>query len=227
MLCCWYDGCLYSGQLEPELRMLRRRALAPLLLGFALVAGGCRDVVTPEPARTLAASAEAPNALLGELISITGSLLGLNDTVVVLQRREALSAPITVTRTIGYWGGTISIPEAGLTVRVPEGAVSSSTQFSVTAPAGRAIAYEFGPHGKTFGKALKFEQDLRVSALKDWQLHHVKLQGGYFADGGLLTDLLRAVVQELLPALVDSSDMTVRFDIKHFSGYLVAVEYED
>lgn len=207
--------------------MPRRRSLASLLLATALVAGGCRDVVTPEPAPTVGASREGPNALLGELLTITGSLLGLNDTVVVLQRREALPAPITVTKVIGYWGGTISIPEAGLTVRVPQGAVSSSTKFTVTAPAGRAIAYEFGPHGQQFEKALTFEQDLRVSTLREWQLRYAKLQGGYFADGGLLAGLLRAVVQELLPALVDTTDMKVRFDMKHFSGYLVAVEYQE
>jgi|SRR5688500_9081516 len=214
--------------------MHRRRSLVSLVLGIALVAGGCRDVVAPEPVQPVAISAGGPNALLGGLLGtvgelpIIGSLLGLNDTVVVLQRREPLASPVTVTRSIGYWGGTISIPEAGLVVRVPQGAVSSSTQFTVTAVAGRAIAYEFGPHGKTFDKALKFEQDLRVSTLREWQLQHVKLQGGYFEDSsGLIDGLLRALVKELLPALVDTSDMKVRFDIRHFSGYLVAVEYQD
>lgn len=207
--------------------MPRRRSLVSLVLGVALVAGGCRDVVAPDPVQPVAISAEGPNALLGSVLPIVGSLLGLNDTVVVLQRREPLPAPITVTRTIGYWGGTLAIPEAGLKVYVPQGAVSSSTTFTVTAPAGRAIAYEFGPHGKQFDKPLKFEQDLRVSWLTESQLQHATLQGGYFEDGGLLGDLLRAVVQELLPVLVDTSTMKVRFDIKHFSGYLVAVEYQE
>ena len=210
--------------------MLRRRSVASLVLGIALVGGGCGDVVAPEPVQPVTISSDGPDALLGGLLGsvpIVGGLLGLNDTVVVLQRREPLPAPVTVRKSIGYWGGTITVPSTGLTVRVPVGAVSSTTEFTVTAPAGRAIAYEFGPHGKQFSKPLTFEQDLRVSTLTEWQLQHVKLQGGYFDDGGLLTDLLRAVVQELLPALVSTSDMKVRFDIEHFSGYLVAVEYQD
>lgn len=215
--------------------MHRRRSLVSLVLGIALVAGGCRDVVAPEPVQPVAINADAPDALLGGLLGgtigqlpIIGSLLGLNDTVVVLQRREALASPVTVTKSIGYWGGTISVPNTGLTIRVPQGAVSSTTEFSVTALPGRAIAYEFGPHGKQFSKPLTFEQDLRVSMLNEWQLQRVKLQGGYFEDtSGLIDGLLRALVKELLPALVDTSDMKVRFDIRHFSGYLVAVEYQD
>lgn len=214
--------------------MHRRRSLVSLVLGIALVAGGCRDVVAPEPVQPVAISTEGPNALLGGLLGtvgelpIIGSLLGLNDTVVVLQRREALASPVTVKKSIGYWGGTISVPNTGLTIRVPQGAVSSTTEFSVTALPGRAIAYEFGPHGKQFSKPLTFEQDLRVSMLTEWQLQRVKLQGGYFEDSsGLIDGLLRALVKELLPALVDTSDMKVRFDIRHFSGYLVAVEYQD
>lgn len=211
--------------------MHRRRPLVSLVLGIALVAGGCRDVVAPEPVQSVAINADGPDALLGGLLGsvpVIGSLLGLNDTVAVLQRREPLATPVTVTKSIGYWGGTISVPNTGLTIRVPQGAVSSTTEFTVTALAGRAIAYEFGPHGKQFSKPLTFEQDLRVSMLSEWQLQRVKLQGGYFEDSsGLIDGLLRALVKELLPALVDTSDMKVRFDIRHFSGYLVAVEYQD
>ena len=204
--------------------MLRRRAIFSLVLGIALVTGACQDVNAPASALPAPGSGDV-SALLGGTLD---ALLDTEDTVFVLQRKKALSDAITVTRTIGAAGGTITIPAAGLTVKVPEDAVSSPTEFTVTALAGHSIAYEFGPHGMEFAKPLKFVQDLNVSVLTEDKLQYADLEGGYFEDtSSLLNDLLRAVVEELLKATVDSEKMTVRFDIKHFSGYLVAVEYQD
>lgn len=204
---------------------MRFRPVFALLFVLGLAAGACQEVSAPASDKGTVASVESPNALLGGII---GSFLGLNDTVVVLQRAKALPEDISVTRTIGYLGGSISVPGTGLTVTVPKGAVSLPTTFTVKALAGRAVAYEFGPHGMEFDEPLRFEQDLRVSALTQSQLDKVKLEGGYFAEtSDLLTNLLRAVVQELLTATVDSGKMLVSFEMKHFSGYLVAVEAKE
>ena len=199
----------------------------------ALLLGGCGDntalptAPTPAPV-AVAPTAEQPSALLGlgEILGglpIIGPLLS-GDTVIVLQRVAPLPAPITVTRVIGAEGGVVAIPDAGLTVRFPAGAVAAPTPITVTALAGRNVAYEFGPHGMTFAKPVAFVQDLDGTAVNRWNVRYVRLKGGYFRSHTDLLSRLLAIVQELLPATTDPDAMEVRFDIRHFSGYLVAVD---
>lgn len=206
---------------------MHRRRIFSLILGFAVVVAACRDVSSPAPEQS-AGLRNAPQAgLLGSLVEAVEEELDDGDTVVVLQRKERLEEPVTVKKTIDASGGTIVVPGTGLTVHVPQGAVLSPTEFTVTALAGRAVAYEFGPHGMEFALPLQFVQDLSDFEVAD-NLQHVTLNGGYFEDTTkLLDDLLRAVVEEVLPATVDGEAMVVRFDMKHFSGYLVAVEYQE
>lgn len=206
---------------------MHRRPLFSFILGFAVVAAGCRDVSSPAADQSAWLSNGPQASLLGSLVEAVESGLDNGDTVVVLQRKERLEEPVTVRKTIDASGGTIAVPGTGLTVHVPQGAVLSSTEFTVTALAGRAVAYEFGPHGMEFAQPLQFVQDLSNFEVAD-NLKHVKLEGGYFRDTtSLLDNLLRAVVEEVLPATVDGEHMVVRFDMKHFSGYLVAVEYQE
>src|SRR6476619_3524516 len=86
---------------------------AALLIG---VAAACNTERASAPA-TLAAPA-ASHDLLGGLLGTVTNTLKLT-TATGLQRTTPLAAPITVSRTIGYWGGTLAIPEAGVTVVVP------------------------------------------------------------------------------------------------------------
>ena len=59
-------------------------------------------------------------------------------------------------------------------------------------------------------------------------LPYVSFKAGYFSSlTDLVFGLLRSIVDELLPATADASSMVVRFNVSHFSGYLVAVDYSD
>ncbi len=197
------------------------RYSAPIFAAVLTIAG-CRDAIAPAPA---AVDSGQPQALLGLDIPILDNLLGIGDTVLVLQRAVPLTSGISSTKVIGSGGGTLSLPSAGLTVTVPAGAVSYPTVFTVTAVAGRAIAYEFGPHGASFAKPLTLTQDLRVTGLSERLLSYMHFKGGYFGSrSNLINNLVRAVVSELLPATTDADEMVVRFDVSHFSGYLVAVD---
>jgi hypothetical protein len=199
------------------------RTLTTIAAGTLLILAGCRDSIAPAPVAPR--DAGQPEALLGLRIPIIDNLLGTGDTVVVLQRATPLPANITTTKIIGSGGGTLSVPEAGLTVTVPAGAVSYPTAFTVTALAGRPVAYEFGPHGAKFAKPLTMTQDLRVTYLNEASLRYMHFHAGYFSSQTNLIDfLLRAVVSELLPATVSADDMVVRFNVSHFSGYLVAID---
>ena len=138
-----------------------------------------------------------------------------------LTRKNALADDITVSAVIGKDGGTLSIPAAGFELRVPAGAVKDPTNFTVTALKGKLVAYEFGPHGITFDRALEARQNLVGT---DWSLLSLKtLYAGYFADKDHLDYATKtAQLSEVLDGV--TAPLTKRFswNIEHFSGYVVA-----
>jgi len=179
------------------------------LLSIFLLAGCARDAATPlEPT---AAAPPKPNSALFGLLPVRG-----------VTRAVPLAKDISVSAVIGKNGGTIAIPEAGLTLVVPAGAVQSNTTFRATAIAGKMVAYEFEPHGTTFAVPLQFTQDLRKTSLVG-ALTAPLMDGAYFTDRGKLYDAPGiALVSELKPAVVNLLKLRVSFPIDHFSGYLIS-----
>ncbi|HEX2779751.1 MAG TPA: hypothetical protein VHM30_09640, partial [Gemmatimonadaceae bacterium] len=172
------------------------------LVGCLIVLAGCRDASVSSPVASTvqspAGDAARPEALLGiDLggLPIVGPLLS-PDTVVVLQRQAPLPAGVTTTQVVGWGGGVIKLPTAGLTVSIPAGALSAPTPITVTAVPGRSVAYEFSPHGLQFSKPVTLRQDLTETVMASpAALSHVKLDGGYYkSSSDLLSDLLRAVI---------------------------------
>ena len=179
------------------------------LLSIFLLAGCARDAATPlEPT---AAVPEKPNAALFGLLPVRG-----------VTRASPLEKDISVSAVIGSKGGTLSIPDAGLTLVVPAGAVNSDTKFEATALAGKLVAYEFEPHGTTFAVPLQFTQDLRKTSLIG-SLTGTLMNGAYFTDRDKLNQTLGiALVKELRPAVVNLLKFRATFPIDHFSGYLIS-----
>ena len=192
------------------------RRISAFAAGLALLAA-CSSEPTSAPESHTVHSNGAPSAdLLGGL---TGTLSSTLTLVTGVQRTAALPAAITVTQTIGVAGGTLSIPAAGVTVMVPQGAVSAPTVMTMTARAGTLIAYDFAPHGIIFAKPLVFTQKLNgtnVSVL-DTSL----LQLGYYADPSQLTNA-GGLVSELIGGSVNLLSWTFTSSIPHFSGYVMA-----
>jgi len=190
------------------------RRLATILLGVAAVSSCSTDQPTaslPSQPAPVSASTHAPNAtLLGavtSLISVHGLL-----------RTTPLAAPITVTKDIGSAGGTLSIPEAGVTVVVPSGALAATTTITMTARAGSLVAYDFAPHGITFARPLVFTQQLRGT---NASLLTAPLLGlAYYQDASLLT-ATGGLVSELLGGATNLLTWTFTSTIPHFSGYVV------
>ena len=142
-----------------------------------------------------------------------------------LTRSQALAAEITVTATIGQEGGSFAIPAAGLSVVVPAGAVTEPTVFTATALAGDMIAYDFGPHGTRFNVPLQMTQSLKDASGKKWKKLNEEpaIEVGYFQDRAWLNQQLRtAVIDEFLPIEFDVEKNEIRFDVEHFSGYMVS-----
>jgi ZU5 domain-containing protein len=186
------------------------------LLSVFLLAGCARDAATP-----LEPDTNTSNTISTEQFQQSASLLGLLP-VRGVTRVVPLQQNISVSAVIDQAGGTISIPDAGLTLVVPPGAVTSSTNFTATALAGRLAAYEFEPHGTKFAVPLRFTQDLKKLSLLGVVTAPV-LDGAYFTDASRLNQAAGlAAVSEIVPATVDLLRLQVGFPINHFSGYLVS-----
>jgi ZU5 domain len=179
------------------------------LLSIILFAGCARDAAAPvEP--TAAVPSKPSSALFG-LLPVRG-----------VTRSTPLANDLRVSAVIGTKGGTLTIPEAGLTLVVPPGAVQQNVTFTATALAGRLVAYEFEPHGTTFAVPLQFTQDLKKTSLLG-ALTAPLMDGAYFTDKDKLNQTLGiGLVSEVLPATTDLLRFRVSFPINHFSGYLVS-----
>jgi hypothetical protein len=135
---------------------------------------------------------------------------------------------LSATKVIGRNGGNLDLGPAGLQLRVPRGAVTADTRFTVTALPGNVVAYDFEPHGTTFAVPLTFVQQLGGT-----NADHIKLPKGYVPnfDGAYYVSPSQidqttgvAQVQELIPADsgVTFSGNSLSFPIWHFSGYMIS-----
>jgi hypothetical protein len=141
-------------------------------------------------------------------------------------RRVPLAKDMTASLLVGSNGGRLEIPAAGLRVDVPSNALprgSAPVMLKVTAYAGSQIAYDFEPSGTKFVQPLRFQQDLNFLALNPSLLGTQLPSISYFktrSDLDASTGTVRTY--ESLLTSFDLSGHTVKADIWHFSGYVVA-----
>jgi hypothetical protein len=201
---------------SPQVSLFRRARRTAAVLGLSLFVGAC---AVDAPSAPVAPDTQAANGLLGSTLGLVNGLLS---NVTALLRLTPLNAPITRSVTVNNaTGGVLLVPETGLEVIIPAGALPTSQMtITVKALAGRAVAYDFEPHGTQFVKPLQFRQSLGLTL---YTLLPIKpaLSGGYFANTNQVnTTTGRSNLNEVLNATVVGG--TVRFDIKHFSGYMVS-----
>lgn len=141
----------------------------------------------------------------------------------VLQWNERRAEAALAVETIGAEGGSVELPQTGLVLTVPAGAVASPTRFVVRSLPGHVVGYEFEPHGVTFAKPLVVEQQLRGTVRRQEGGEAAALEGGYFADASQLDDAGGvARIAEFRPARLSRDGSLVRFEVHHFSGYVIA-----
>jgi hypothetical protein len=194
--------------------MMRLRSFTSFAIAATamLLASGCADNLAA-PKSEVASPEGLPQESLNSLL---GLVLPSPKTITPVLRTTALRNDVTVSKTIGVLGGTITVPEAGLTIVVPPLAVAKSTPFRITARAGDAVAYEFEPHGTKFTLPLVVTQNLR-NVKVDKNLLGLGLSLGYFPDSKQPTS-----VTELLNVNVDLLGQTAISTVWHFSGYIYA-----
>jgi hypothetical protein len=180
------------------------------MLAAAALLAGCADDPPTAPA--------AAGPSLGYQLP-----LPIPRVVQVATRVAPLPDGVEASAWIGPRGGTLAVPEAGLIVVVPRGAVSTSTLFAARALPGSMVAYEFEPHGATFAEPVRIQQQFAGPHAVDLSGGMSSFEGGYFPDAALLDATAnQALVSELLPATVDPANHYVFFTVHHFSGYLLA-----
>jgi hypothetical protein len=139
--------------------------------------------------------------------------------------KHQLDGPITVSQTIDASGGTISIPETGLTIEFPGGAVLSPVVITVTADE-KYVAYKMEPAGTQFRKGVRVTQLLDGTSIGGSPLTS-DLYAAYIADDGVnLSGLLPVLELEpsttifsLLSPLLPHAEV---WTIRHFSRYILA-----
>ena len=198
---------------------LRRAGV--LALGLAVATACSSEHATAPAAQPSSRLATVPQAgaQSPDLLGTVGSLLGGLQLVTGLQRTTPLAAPITVTKTIGLYGGVLAIPQAGVSVIIPYGALTQPTTITMTARAGSLVAYDFAPHGITFAKPLVFTQSL--SGTNATILSAPLLRLAYYTDPSLLGSVT-GTVSELIGGVTNLLTWTFTAPIKHFSGYMVS-----
>lgn len=216
--------------------MIRSRFVRSVLLVPTLfVALSCSDYAPTAPK---AAPTAAQDGLLGDLVGAVTGLLGSVLKVVVgvvdpngIEVRAVKWAPThvnqvrSVSGTIGYNGGSLSIPGSDFTITFPRGALSSSTNITIISDASGYVSYDMRPHGLRFAKPVLVTQNLRNTALygtpEVWNSF-----GAYFPqDPTILSGLLKAVettTTTILAAPGGNAPAIHVWQLKHFSRYMLA-----
>jgi hypothetical protein len=184
----------------------------------ALLGASCSDSSTaPRPAatseldRVVTTTAAHTYIARGEIVKRTGNL----------------HEDITATAAITPDGGSLSLPEAGLVLVFPRGAVSQTVQVTATALKGKRLVYDFQPHGLVFNTPIDVAQQLRGTELNATRAQKKRLDvwAGYLSRG--TADILidgSANFSETFDASYHGtgSETLAVFMTTHFSGYAMA-----
>lgn len=208
-------------------------AVLGLLLAAGTAVAGCsadRSPLAPAApsatARSLQPTAAPSNSLLGGLIGGVVGTLGklVNVVVSVLHRDVALDRDIVWSFDAGPNGAISGNRTVGLSITVPPGALDRTVRITVTAKKGRVIDYHFEPEGLQFAQPVVLTQTVSTSLLGSLLGSNRTLKGAYYAAPTLQYDPTtgKATVNEFQPTVSAPKLGFVSFQIKHFSGYVVA-----
>ena len=185
---------------------VRARLAAAALSAAAL--GACADQTAPV--------APVARPALGTATASTSTT-----DVTTLLWTTPVTESSTLSKVIGPKGGDFSV-KTGLKLTVPPNAVSVPTVFTVTTLPGRIVAYDFGPHGVTFSVPLLIEQPTKGTNI--FKVDDAKaVEGAYYPDPSSLDQSAgTASVSEFRPTNVSTDKTMIRFNVSHFSGYLLS-----
>ena len=197
----------------------------PAILGV-LVLASCSD----SGVSSLAAPVESTTHRISDAVSGATGVAGSPTDATGLELRAAWwnrkhKDQVRVSKTIDASGGIISIPETGLTVSFPVGAVAAPITITITADE-KYVAYKMEPTGTKFLKDVTVTQSL---AATEFGLRPLRTQlfAAYIADDGVKLSGKVPVLElepsetifSLLSPLIPQAHVWI---IRHFSRYMLA-----
>jgi hypothetical protein len=199
------------------------RSLAVVLGAFVIASCSEAGISAPSaPATTIAAPASSQSAAqrLPGVVSDVAKL----DLKAIWWKKQHKDV-VRVSKTIDQSGGTISIPETGLTVSFPAGAVTSPITITITSDE-KYVAYKMEPTGTKFLKDVTATQLLNTTSIFGAPLRS-QLYAAYIADDNiklsgkvpvLEIEPSTTIFSVLSPLLPQAHVWTIR----HFSRYMLA-----
>ncbi|MGZ3331439.1 MAG: hypothetical protein ACXU9O_10350 [Gemmatimonadaceae bacterium] len=132
---------------------------------------------------------------------------------------------VKVSKTIDQSGGTISIPETGLTLSFPAGAVAAPITITITSD-DRYVAYKMEPTGTRFLKDVTATQQLNTTSIFGAPLRS-QLYAAYIAEDNIKLSGKVPVLEiepgttifSVLSSLLPQAHV---WTIRHFSRYMLA-----
>lgn len=132
---------------------------------------------------------------------------------------------VKVSKTIDQSGGTISIPQTGLTLSFPAGAVAAPITITITSDE-KYVVYKMEPTGTRFLKDVTATQQLNTTSIFGSPLRN-QLYAAYIADDHIKLSG-KVPVLEIEPGTTIFSDLSSLlpwahvWTIRHFSRYMLA-----
>ena len=217
--------------------MIRSRFVRSFTLVLATFAAlSCSDYSPTAPAPA-AAPSQAQDGLLSGLIGVVTDLVG--DVIKVIGFRtdpngidvnavkwapSHVNQMRTVSGTIGYNGGTLSIPGSDFLIVFPKGALSSPTAISITSDASGYVSYDMKPHGLRFARPVIVTQRMRNTEVygTDRALNSFC---AYFPNDLLNLDGILKALEIETTTIFSGSDGQAEVQtwmLNHFSRYMLA-----
>ena len=175
-------------------------------------------------AAALLAARNSGSANSGAILGAPTSTAGLDLRAVWW--KKSLKTAVRASRTIDQSGGIISIPETGLTIEFPAGAVSHAVNITVTAD-DKYVAYKMEPAGTQFQKDVTVTQSLLSTSIVGQPLKS-QLYAAYIADDNVKLSGNKVPVIEIEPSRTIFSALSPLlpqaqvWTIRHFSRYMLA-----
>lgn len=192
----------------------------------ALVMASCSDSGVSGPVGPLDLLEPRPSDGVPKPPSLTDAPLAVTGLELkAIWWKERPKNPVRVSKTIGVLGGTISIPETGLTMSFPLGAVAAPITITITADQDY-VAYKMEPAGTQFLAPITVTQSMATTELDGRPLTS-PLFAAYIADDNLQLSG-NVPVQELEPSQTIFSPLSPLIPlsqvwiIRHFSRYMLA-----
>jgi hypothetical protein len=203
-------------------RLGLRRSLV-IAIGALILVSCSEGGISAPTAPSAVASKASPANLQLDKHSLTGPVTdAFQLDLKAVWWKKPYKNVISVSKTIDQSGGTISIPETGLTVSFPAGAVTGPIAITITSDQ-KYVAYKMEPTGTRFLKDVTVTQLLNTTSIFGEPLRN-QLYAVYIADDNVkLSGKVPAL--EIEPSTTIFSGLLPQahvWIIRHFSHYMLA-----